>query len=55
MMPLDRWSPGSGSLVKASSASRFCAAIEAGCDRLYSEDLSAGQHIGGLKIVSPLA
>jgi predicted nucleic acid-binding protein len=29
------------------------AAIEAGCDILYSEDLNAGQRIGPLTIVNP--
>jgi len=29
------------------------AAIEAGCDRLYSEDLNAGQKFGSLTIVNP--
>jgi predicted nucleic acid-binding protein len=29
------------------------AAIDAGCDRLYSEDLNAGQKIGSLVIVNP--
>jgi predicted nucleic acid-binding protein len=29
------------------------AAIDAGCDRLYSEDLNAGQKIGALVIVNP--
>jgi predicted nucleic acid-binding protein len=29
------------------------AAIEAGCDRLYSEDLNAGQRFGSLVIVNP--
>jgi len=31
------------------------AAIEAGCERLYSEDLNDGQRIGSLVIVNPLA
>lgn len=31
------------------------AAIEAGCDRLYSEDLSAGARFGSLVIVNPFA
>jgi predicted nucleic acid-binding protein len=29
------------------------AALEAGCDRLYSEDLNAGQRFGSLVIVNP--
>ena len=29
------------------------AAIEAGCDRLYSEDMNAGQHYGPVVIVNP--
>ncbi|MEX0805101.1 MAG: hypothetical protein WD688_17535 [Candidatus Binatia bacterium] len=29
------------------------AAIEAGCDQLYSEDLNAGQRFGSLVIVNP--
>lgn len=29
------------------------AAIEAGCDRLYSEDLGAGQKLGAVTIVDP--
>ena len=29
------------------------AALEAGCDRLYSEDLQAGQHFGFLVVVNP--
>jgi len=29
------------------------AAIEAGCDKLYSEDLNAGQRFGSLVIVNP--
>jgi len=29
------------------------AAIEAGCDKLYSEDMNAGQHFGSLVIVNP--
>ena len=29
------------------------AAVEAGCDRLYSEDLNAGQQFGTLTIVNP--
>lgn len=29
------------------------AAIDAGCDRLYSEDLSAGQKFGSVTIVNP--
>ncbi|GIX28761.1 MAG: DNA-binding protein [Burkholderiales bacterium] len=31
------------------------AALEAGCKRLYSEDLQDGQNIGGLTIVNPFA
>jgi predicted nucleic acid-binding protein len=31
------------------------AAMEAKCDRLYSEDLNAGQRIGGVLIVNPFA
>lgn len=31
------------------------AAIVAGCDILYSEDLNAGEIIGGVKIVNPFA
>lgn len=31
------------------------AALEAGCDRLYSEDLNAGQKFGGLTVVNPFA
>jgi predicted nucleic acid-binding protein len=31
------------------------AAITAGCDRLYSEDLNAGQRFGDLVIVNPFA
>lgn len=31
------------------------AAIEAGCDRLYSEDLNAGQKFGALVVVNPFA
>lgn len=29
------------------------AAIEAGCDRLYSEDLNAGQKFGTVTVVNP--
>lgn len=29
------------------------AAIQAGCDKLYSEDLNAGQRIGSLVVVNP--
>ena len=29
------------------------AAIEAGCDRLYSEDLTAGQKLGSVVVVNP--
>lgn len=29
------------------------AAIQSGCDRLYSEDMNAGQHFGSLVIVNP--
>jgi predicted nucleic acid-binding protein len=29
------------------------AALEAGCDRLYSEDLNAGQRFGSLLVVNP--
>ena len=29
------------------------AAIEAGCDRLYSEDLNAGQKFGAVTVVNP--
>jgi predicted nucleic acid-binding protein len=29
------------------------AAIEAGCDKLYSEDLNAGQRFGSLVVVNP--
>ena len=29
------------------------AAREAGCDRLYSEDLNAGQRYGGVEVVNP--
>ena len=31
------------------------AAIEAGCDRLYSEDLNAGQKFGSLVVLNPFA
>ena len=31
------------------------AAIEAGCDTLFSEDLQDGRRIGGLRIVNPFA
>jgi predicted nucleic acid-binding protein len=31
------------------------AAIEAGCDRLYSEDLNAGQRFGSVVVVNPFA
>ncbi|MDA9522288.1 twitching motility protein PilT [Bradyrhizobium sp. CCBAU 11434] len=31
----------------------IAAAIEAGCDTLYSEDLQHGRNIGGLTIVNP--
>jgi len=31
----------------------IAAALEAGCDRLYSEDLQHGQHIDGLTILNP--
>jgi len=31
------------------------AAIEAGCERLYSEDLTAGQRFGSLVVVNPFA
>lgn len=30
-------------------------ALEAGCDRLLTEDLQAGQRIGGLVVVNPFA
>jgi predicted nucleic acid-binding protein len=30
------------------------AAIQAGCDRLYSEDLNAGQRFGSLVVINPL-
>jgi predicted nucleic acid-binding protein len=30
------------------------AAIECGCDTLYSEDLNDGQRIGSLQVVNPL-
>jgi predicted nucleic acid-binding protein len=33
----------------------IAAALEAGCDRLYSEDMQDGQHIEGLTIVNPFA
>ena len=29
------------------------AALDAGCDRLYSEDLQGGQRIEGLRVVNP--
>lgn len=31
------------------------AAIDAGCDTLYSEDLQAGQRFGGVEVVNPFA
>jgi predicted nucleic acid-binding protein len=31
------------------------AALDAGCDVLYTEDLQAGQHIGPLEVVNPFA
>lgn len=31
------------------------AALETGCDRLYSEDLNAGQKFGSLVVVNPFA
>jgi len=31
------------------------AAVEAGCDRLYSEDLNAGQKFGSVTVVNPFA
>jgi predicted nucleic acid-binding protein len=31
------------------------AALDAGCDRLYSEDLNAGQRFGSLLVVNPFA
>jgi predicted nucleic acid-binding protein len=31
------------------------AAVEAGCDRLYSEDLQNGRDIGGTTIINPFA
>jgi predicted nucleic acid-binding protein len=31
------------------------AAIDAGCDRLYTEDLNAGQRIGSVTIVNPFS
>ena len=31
------------------------AGINAGCDRLYSEDLNAGQRFGGMAIVNPFS
>ncbi len=31
----------------------IAAALEAGCERLYSEDLSHGQMIGALRIENP--
>jgi predicted nucleic acid-binding protein len=31
------------------------AAIDAGCDRLYSEDLNASQRFGSLVVVNPFA
>jgi predicted nucleic acid-binding protein len=31
------------------------AALEAGCDKLYSEDMNAGQRFGSLVIVNPFA
>jgi predicted nucleic acid-binding protein len=31
------------------------AAITAGCDRLYSEDLNAGQSFGAMLVVNPFA
>lgn len=31
------------------------AALEAGCDVLYSEDLQAGRHFGALQVVNPFA
>ncbi len=31
------------------------AALEAGCTRLFSEDLQHGQQVGGLRIVNPFA
>ena len=33
----------------------LAAAIEAGCDTLFSEDLQDGRRLGGLRIVSPFA
>ena len=32
-----------------------CAAQQAGCDRLYSEDLQAGRRFGRVRIVNPFA
>jgi predicted nucleic acid-binding protein len=31
------------------------AAIEAGCDTIYSEDLQAGPGFGGVRIINPFA
>ena len=31
------------------------AAIDSGCDKLYTEDLNAGQHIGSVTIVNPFS
>ena len=31
----------------------IAAALDAGCDRLYSEDLQGGQRIGSLAVVNP--
>ena len=31
------------------------AALDTGCDRLYSEDLNAGQRFGSLLVVNPFA
>jgi len=31
------------------------AAIDAGCDRLYTEDLNAGQRVGSVTIVNPFS
>jgi predicted nucleic acid-binding protein len=36
-------------------ASIIAAGLAAGCDRLYSEDLNAGQRFGALEIVNPFA
>jgi predicted nucleic acid-binding protein len=31
----------------------LAAALEAGCDTLYTEDMQAGQNIGSLRILNP--